>query len=144
MQRFIFPATFAPDIDGGYCVKFADIPEALTQGETIQEAYTEAIDCLEEAIANRIVMKLPIPQASIIQKGQYSIPLRGLMAAKAALYLTLRKNDVTKWQLSQQLHCDKDEVDRLIDPYHHSELPRIEAALLMLKQQLVIEVRAVA
>ena len=144
MQRLIFPATFAPDKDSGYCVKFDDIPEAVTQGETVQDAYTEAIDCLEEAIANRIVMKLPIPQASIIQKGQYSIPLRGRMAAKAALYIALHNNDVTKRQLSQQLHCNKDEVDRLIDPCHHSELPRIEAALFMLKQQLVIEVRAVA
>ena len=33
---------------------FEDLPEAITQGETIAEALAEAADALEEAIAGRL------------------------------------------------------------------------------------------
>jgi antitoxin HicB len=40
--------------DGGYVVTCRDLPEAITQGDTREEALAEAADCLEEAIASRI------------------------------------------------------------------------------------------
>lgn len=56
MQNFVYPATLTPDIeDGGFVVRFVDFPEAITQGESVQDALQEATDCLEEAIANRII-----------------------------------------------------------------------------------------
>ena len=59
MQNFIYPALLAPDEDeGDLVVTFRDLPEAITQGETVEEALTEAADCLAEAIANRVVMDL--------------------------------------------------------------------------------------
>ncbi len=62
MEQFVYPAIFTPDAkDGGFVVTFVDIPEAITQGETEEEAWHEAADCLEEAIANRIVTGLSIP-----------------------------------------------------------------------------------
>jgi antitoxin HicB len=42
------------DEDGRYLVRFPDIPEALTDGATREEALAEAADALAEALAGRI------------------------------------------------------------------------------------------
>ena len=43
---YIYPAVFTPEKDGGYSVFFPDVPGAITQGETINEAITMAQDAL--------------------------------------------------------------------------------------------------
>jgi predicted RNase H-like HicB family nuclease len=64
MEQFVYPARFTPDAqEGGFVVTFVDLPEAITQGETIEEAWQEATDCLEEAMANRIVTGVPYSTA---------------------------------------------------------------------------------
>jgi antitoxin HicB len=55
MRQFTYAVKLAPDKDdGGYVVTCRDLPEALTQGETREEALAEAADRLEEVIAARI------------------------------------------------------------------------------------------
>jgi antitoxin HicB len=74
-QELAYPVTLTPDtIDGGFVVTFADIPEAITQGETMVEALTEAADALEEAIAGRIRRGDPIPEPSAAE-GDPVIPI---------------------------------------------------------------------
>ena len=64
-HKLSYPATLTTDpIDGGFVVTFRDLPEAITQGETMAEALTEAADALEEAIAGRIRRGDPIPEPS--------------------------------------------------------------------------------
>jgi antitoxin HicB len=54
-NRFSFPATLTPDLDdGGYVVTFRDLPEAITQDDSVELALQKAFDCIEEAIAARI------------------------------------------------------------------------------------------
>ena len=72
-RHFSYPIKLYKAKEGGYTVIFPDIPEAITQGNTKKEALHEASDCLEEAIANRIVMKLDIPVPSIAQKKQHVV-----------------------------------------------------------------------
>jgi len=63
---------FSPDLqpEGGWVVTFRDIPEAITQGEDIEEARTAAADALEEAMAGRIVHRLGVPEPSEAQSGE--------------------------------------------------------------------------
>src|SRR3990167_6159301 len=90
-RHFNYPVNLHKETHGGYVVTFPDLPEAITQGETVADALNEAADCLEEAIANRIAMKLPIPTPQRIRKKQYCVLLHATLAAKAALYLTIRE-----------------------------------------------------
>ena len=54
-SRFSFPVTLTTDeVDGGFTVTFRDLPEAITQGENIEDALNEAADCLEEAMRPRV------------------------------------------------------------------------------------------
>jgi antitoxin HicB len=145
MRDFIYYARLTSENkDGGYVVTFTDIPEAITQGEDVKDALENASDCLEEAIANRIVMGLPIPEPSPMENGQYAVSLSAQIAAKAALYAALKEIGITKVELAKRLNCDEKEVRRLLDPRHHSKLPRIESALSVLGKRLIIEVQEVA
>ena len=142
MQSFIYPATLIPEDEGGFVVKFKDMPEAITQGEDVPDALREAADCLEEAVANRIVMGLPIPRPSPIMKGCTPVLLPAQMAAKAALYVAIGEAKISKTELARRLHCDEKEVRRLLDPRHPSKLPRIESALAAVGQKLVVGLQA--
>jgi len=93
--NFTFPVQLTPDDDdndGGYTVTFPDLPEAITQGDSIAQCLMEAVDCLEEAIAARIDDNLPIPQPSLPKLGQYLVELPPTMVFKALLYLAFREN----------------------------------------------------
>lgn len=48
----------------GYWVSFPDIPEALTQGDSLQEAYEMAVDCLGLALSIREDENQPFPVTS--------------------------------------------------------------------------------
>ena len=145
MQSFIYPARLRPDsVDGGFVVTFADLPEAITQGEEVEEALREAADCLDEAIVNRIVTGLPIPLPSAVEKGCYPVPLAAHSAAKAALYIALQEARMTKAVLAKRLGCDEKEVRRLLDPRHPSKLPRLESALAAIGRRLIVGFQATA
>ena len=48
MAKYVFPAVFrsAPQEDGGYTVKFPDIPNCFTEGESLADALEAAADAL--------------------------------------------------------------------------------------------------
>lgn len=142
-NQFNYPVSLKKQKEGGYLVQFTDFPEAITQADSIEEALLEANDCLEEAIANRIEMKLDIPNPRHAKKGQYIVFLHTTFAAKVALYLAMREKKLTNTSLAKKLDCDEKEVRRLLDPHYHSKLPRIEQALFALGKKIQIEIKEI-
>ena len=143
MQPFVYPAILTPEEqEGGFVVTFADVPEAITQGDDVTDALQQAADCLEEAIAGRLRRHECIPVPSPVGPNHYAIPLPAQTAAKAALYCALRQAHLSQVELAARLHCDEKEVRRLLDPRHASKLARLEAALAVLGHQLVIGMQA--
>ena len=138
MNSFTYPVELTARPEGGFLVTFPDLPEAITQGESKEDALEQAIDCLEEAIANRIEMKLPIPYGKSPLKQQETVSLPATLAAKTALYLTVRAKKLTNTRLASTLQCDEKEIRRLLDPHFNSKIPRIEQVLHQLGQKLEI------
>lgn len=87
-----YPAIFhKPDSDEdfkGYWIEFPDIPEALTQGENMSEAYQMAVDCLGLSLTNRQANKQSFPSATSPDKIKLS----------PNSFLVLIKIDLTKYQ----------------------------------------------
>lgn len=138
-RDFTYPATLTPDeTDGGYVVTFRDVPEAITQGEDLQDALAQAADALEEAIAGRLRLGDEIPFPSRPRRHETLVPVPALTAAKAALHLALRQEGLTKSELAARLECDEKEVRRLLDPRHGSKLRRIQAALAVLGRRVAL------
>ena len=138
-NQFSYPVKLTKQKEGGYLVQFLDLPEAITQGDDREDALNQASDCLEEAIAYRIISKLEIPVPSQKKKSKY-ISLPTTFAAKLALYLTMKKSKVTNISLAEKMDCDEKEIRRLLDPHYPSKLPRIEQALNQLGKRLQVAV----
>jgi antitoxin HicB len=115
--------------DGGYVVTCRDLPEAITQGESIEDALVEAADCLEEAIAARIDDGRDIPMPSPARRGERNVSVPPTMALKAAVFLAVREAGISNSELARRLRLDEKEARRILDPHHPTKLPRIEAAL---------------
>ena len=140
MRQFTYAARLTPDKgDGGFVVRFRDLPEAITQGETTEEALAEGADCLEEAIAARIDDGREIPMPSAAKRGEHVVSVPPSMALKAAVYLAVREAGISNSELARRMRLDEKEARRILDPHHPTRLPRIEAALAALGRHVKLE-----
>ncbi|QYX33589.1 type II toxin-antitoxin system HicB family antitoxin [Sphaerospermopsis torques-reginae] len=142
MNKFVYPASLTEDEDGGFVVTFPDLPEAITQGDTIEQALNEAADCLEEAIALRIDDQLDIPQPSLSNTGEYLVPVPIQTALKAALYLAMREHKMTQLQLASILNIGEQEVKDMLDPHYDTKLSIIEKTLTALGKRIELQITA--
>ena len=64
MNKLFYPALFHKAEEGGFWVTFPDIPECMTQGDDMEEAYSMAVDALGLCIADMEKEHLPLPAAT--------------------------------------------------------------------------------
>jgi antitoxin HicB len=139
-----YPAALTPDADGGFTVTFRDVPEAITEGDTREEALLRAEDALESALAMYIATKEPLPASSKAQAGEGMVPLSALGMAKTALYDAMREQGVGRAELARRLRWHLPQVSRLLDLHHASRMEHVEAALAALGLRLIIDVARAA
>ena len=70
-----FPAKFARAKEGGFVVTFPNIPEAITQGENIDDAMIHAADALESALDFYFEEGRRVPMPSRPKRGQRTVEL---------------------------------------------------------------------
>jgi antitoxin HicB len=139
-----YPATLTPDLEGGFTVTFRDVPEAITEGDTREEALLRAEDALESALAMYIAAKEPLPTPSKAEAGDEMVPLSALGMAKTALYDAMREQGVGRAELARRLRWHLPQVNRVLDPRHASRMEHVEAALAALGLRLIIDVARAA
>ena len=63
MKYLIYPACFYPSDGGSYTVTIPDLPGAITEGDSLEEAFEMAIDCASGWIFTAIQNgeQIPIP-----------------------------------------------------------------------------------
>ena len=140
VDTFSYAAKFTADKDGGYVVTFRDVPEAITQGDTIEECREQAAGALQAAIETYIERRMPIPPPSDKKRYEYVISLPMRTALKVAVYmgmLELRMNNVA---LAKRMHVNEKEVRRMLDPKHPTKADTLEQALAALGKKVEIRV----
>jgi antitoxin HicB len=139
-----YPALFEPE-GKGFVVTFPDIPEAITEGDSADEAMEYAIDALQTALSEYINRRLEIPQPKRARgKNIRLVCLPALAEAKIGLYRTMRAKGVRKAEMARRIGWQKSQVDRLLDLKHASRLDQIESALNVLDKRLTIHVEDAA
>jgi len=139
--RFAYPVGLTKDRkDGGYVVTCRDLPEAITQGDTIEEALAEAEGAIQAAIEGRIEDGLDIPVPSRPRRGERLVSTPVTTALKAAVYLAMREQKVSKSELARRMHVHEKEARRMLDPRHPTKVPTLERALAALGRRAVIAV----
>jgi antitoxin HicB len=140
MRQFTYAVKLTADKrDGGYVVSCRDLPEVITQGESVEDALAEAADALDEAIAARIDDGREIPMPTAKKRGEHAVSVPPSMALKAAVYLAVRDAGISNSELARRLCLDEKEARRILDPHHPTKLPRIEAALAALGRHVRLE-----
>lgn len=66
MAKYVYPAVFTPEANGGYSVIFKDLEGCYTCGDTLEEAMEMAKDVLELVLYGYETDKKEIPKASSI------------------------------------------------------------------------------
>lgn len=68
MEKLFYPAIFHEAEEGGFWVSFPDLPECLTEGDDMQQAYEMAVDALGISLTSRKAGGETIPKPTEINK----------------------------------------------------------------------------
>ncbi len=143
-MQLAYPASLTRTESGTVIIEFPDVPQALTEGHDETEALAWAQDALIVALSGYLDSGSPLPKPSKLSKGQVSVPLPPLVAAKLAIFSAMREQGISRVDLATKLGSDEKQVRRLLDLDHNSRFDQIESALKALGKTLVIEVRDLA
>jgi antitoxin HicB len=130
-----YPVRIDPD-GGGFVVSFRDIPEALTQGDTIEEARAMAADALLAAMDFYVEDHRKVPAPSKAKAGEELVALPASVAAKLLLLNELIEQRVTQADLARRLGITPQQVTRLVDLHHATKIDSIDEALAALGKGL--------
>jgi antitoxin HicB len=127
--------------DGTILVTSPDFPELTTFGETKEDALGYAVGAFEEAIEARITNRelIPKPSAGKVSDPRVTLPVQA--GVKVLLYQQMLAGGVRKSDLARKMNLHRQEIDRLLDLNHATNLAKIEQAFAALGKTLKVEVR---
>jgi antitoxin HicB len=125
--------------NGWWLVRFPNIPEALTEGETEEEARVNAIDCVVTALEGYMKAGRPVPRPSPQHPESSRAVLPSLVTAKLAVYETMRRRGWSRVKLAKELGVAENSVRRLLDLRHSSHMGTIDLALTKMNAELSID-----
>jgi antitoxin HicB len=134
-----YPAVLEKDDNGTWLVTFPDFDDAVTFGDTREEAMAHSVDALESVIISRMRHKLAVPTPSAA-RGKPLVTIPPLIAAKALLYKELSEQHISIRQLAQKLQCEYPVARRLVDVSRKTQVNEIARALQVLGKRVIIGV----
>ena len=138
-MAFGYRYTLERQDNGWWLVRFPGIPEALTEGETKEEARANARDCVVAALEGYMKAGRPLPRTGAGHTGIDRAVLPSLVTAKLAVYETMRARGWSKVKLAKELGLSENSVRRLLDLHHSSHMWIIDEALAKMKAELSID-----
>lgn len=136
-----FPARVVRQADAqNYAVYFPDIPEALTCGETMEDAMAMAVDALESALDFYFEDGRSIPAPSERKGRQKWVTLPPTVAAKVLLHNEMVKQKVRPIELARRMGIPRQELTRVLDLKHKTKIDTTAQALEALGKRLELRV----
>lgn len=136
-MKIMYPAIIKQDKSKRYFVSFPDLEEAITEGETLEEALFNAQEALTLTLEARMDEDLELPEASNprIKHVYWVAPSARI---QAALLVRLAKGEHTTAELARSLGTSWPSAQRLEDPHHWPSLKQLEKAANTLGKRLVL------
>jgi len=135
-MRILYPAIVKKQRPSGYFVQFLDIEEAITQGETVEEALFNASEVLTLALDHRLERdrEIPLPSSPSVRAHLVAPDAK----TQAAILVRLSRGDRTVADLARMLGTSWPAVARLEDPKHSPTLRNLERTAAALGQKLIV------
>jgi antitoxin HicB len=131
-MNLAYPVTFKTYASGQVGAFFADVPEAITAGDTEREALDHAQDALVVALSLYLDDGRPFPTPNKAKRGQRLVMVPPRAAIKLAIHQAMRDQSMTQAQLGERIGVDGKQVRRILDLDHESKLSQLESALAVL------------
>src|SRR5262245_2878447 len=96
MRSYVFRALFEPGDRSGFVVSFPDVPEANTQGDSVEDARAMAEEALGLALLTYPVRGLPLPRARARGAELVPIAVAADVAAKLAVLEAYAETELSK------------------------------------------------
>lgn len=127
--------------DRSFIVRGRDIPAAITQGDTVEDALTQADGALQAAIEGRIQDGMDIPAPSAPKRVERIVAAPITTALKAAVYISMHEQGVSTSELARRMHVHEKDARRMLDPDQQAKVPTLERALGVLGRGASIDLR---
>ncbi|MEW5912980.1 MAG: type II toxin-antitoxin system HicB family antitoxin [Thermodesulfobacteriota bacterium] len=128
-MRLAYPVELGSDGQGGVIATAPDVPGALTLGRDEAAALRWMEDALLVALWGLMDDGRELPRPSACGPGQRLVDLPPRLCLKLGLYQAMRAQGLGHSELAACLACDAEQVRRLLDLDHETELEQVEAAL---------------
>ena len=118
-------------------MQFVDLPEAITEGDTFDDAMLHAREVLSMSLRGRIDDGKAIPLPSV-PKGRQAHLVAPDALAQSAVLLRIARGDRPLSELARAMETSWAAAQRLEDPHHWPSLKQLERAAKVLGKRLVL------
>jgi len=131
-----YPAVFEPQKPSGFFVRFIDIPEAITQGETTDECEFNGAEVLSLILEEYVETgrKIPLPTQGV-KNARYIAPDAKV---QAALLVRQARGERSLAELARVLETSWPAAKRLENPRHYPTIKQLEKAAAAMGKRLVL------
>jgi antitoxin HicB len=135
-MNVLYPAIFKFNKkEKRYIVRFPDLKEAITEAETLEEAYFNAAEVLTLTLERRMDERMDIPKPSKPKGGKFIAPSA---RSQTALLMRWTKGEQSIAKIARTLNTSWPSVARLEDPHHWASLKQLERVAAAIGKRLVI------
>jgi antitoxin HicB len=117
MKPLTYIATLEPQGASGFLVRFHDVPEAITEGETVELARHQAEDALAAALEGYLECGREFPArtcAPLQARSSLDVPIRPTIAARWLLIREMRSRNLSQVALGRLLERDEKSIRRML------------------------------
>ena len=132
-----YAAVLETQPEGGFTVTFPDIPEAITEGDTREEALFQAADVLTLCLDERMVSGDALPVASKVKGGVWIEPAAAIQAAMA-VRAARQEQGRTLAELARSLGTSWAAAQKLESPRANPTIKQLERTAAALGKRLVL------
>lgn len=136
-MKIEYPAKIKKEEDGIFFVSFSDIEEAITQGETMEEALFNASEVLTLTIEYRLDEEQKIPEPSQVTGNNIHL-ISPSAKVQAALLVRKARQGRSLADLARTLETSWPSVKRLENPHNSPTLKMIDKTAAALGKRLIL------
>jgi len=137
-MNILYPAKFTYNKkDKRYFVKFYDLEEAITEGDSLEETLFNAAEVLTLTLEGRLDEKTKIPRPSK-RRAKNTRYIAPSARVQAALLIRLSRKGHSISEIARALDSSWPAISRLEDPHHWPSLRQLERTASAIGQRLVL------
>ncbi|MHB8789656.1 MAG: type II toxin-antitoxin system HicB family antitoxin [Desulfobulbaceae bacterium] len=133
----VYPAEITKDEEGFFFVRFLDFDEAITDGESLEEALFNAQEVLTLTIEGRMDEGIHIPEPQPAT-GKNIHCIAPAARVQAALLVHQARGNRSLADLARALETSWPSAKRLEDPHHSPTLKMLDRAAATLGKRLIL------